>query len=356
LKKILIINPFGVGDVLFTTPVIREIKKAYPDSFIGYWCNIRVEEIFKAHPDINKTFALSRGDLKKIFQKSWIKGIKAFFYLLWNLKKMKFDTSIDFSLDHRYGFITKLIGIKKRIGFYYKNRGIFLTDKTELTGYDQKHAIEYYLELLKFLNIKPHSKNPEIFVSEKAKIQAKTILVQADLKDSDVIVGIAPGAGGSWGKNASLKHWPALKYAQLADKIIDTFKVKVVLLGDIQEKPIAEIISAAMKNKPYDLTAKTSLEELSAVISFLPLLITNDGGPLHIAAALNKKTISIFGPVDEKVYGPYPPAEKHIVIKTLLDCRPCYRKFKMAPCNKNRECINLITVDEVFEAVERQLK
>lgn len=357
MKKILIINPFGVGDVLFTTPVIRAIKDKFPDCIIEYWCNIRVEEIFRAHPDVKKTFALSRGDLKKIFNNSWLAGMKAFLHLILSLKKEKFDAAIDFSLDHRYGIITKIIGIKKRIGFNYKKRGRFLTDKIELVGYESKHATEYYLELLKFLDITPKSKNLEVFISEKAKIRARTILNQAGINDTDNnVIGIAAGAGGSWGKNASLKHWPALKYAQLADRIIDTFKTKIVLLGDIQEKPITEIIIAAMKNKPTDLTAKTSLEELAAVINCLSLLITNDGGPLHIAAGLGKKTVSIFGPVDENVYGPYPPSEKHIIITSRVDCRPCYKNFKMAPCDNRRECINLITVDEVFEAVERQLK
>lgn len=355
MKKILIINPFGIGDVLFTTPLIRAIKQERPDSVIGYWCNERVKDIFINNPRIDKVFALSRGDLKKIYQTSKLEGIHRFMALLHQIKKERFDATIDFSLDHRYGLISKLLGIKKRVGFNYKNRGWVLTDKINIDGYSDKHVVEYYLDLLQFFESKPKTNNLEIFVSEHSRIKSKNIFIKAGIKDKDLVIGIAAGAGASWGQDASYKHWPAIKYAQLADKIIDNFAAKVVVLGDISERPIADIIVAAMKNKAVDLTGKVTLMELCAIISNLGLLITNDGGPLHIAVAAGVKTVSIFGPVDDLVYGPYPASSKHIVIKKALACRPCYQKFRMSICAHNKECINSIGVDEVFEAVRRQL-
>lgn len=354
--KILIINPFGIGDVLFTTPLINNIKRAIPECSISYWCNKRVSEIFKPGPKIDKIFALSRGDLKKIFQCSMFQGFKEFFSLLKGLRKERFEVVFDFSLDHRYGIITKLIGIKKRIGLNYKNRGRFLTDKINIDGYTGKHVIEYYLDLLKFIGIKPQDKDMEIFVSEENNAKYRNMFKRFGISDKDLIVGIAAGAGASWGRNASLKHWPPIKYAQLAGKIIEVFKAKIILLGDNTEKPISEIIAASMKNKPIDFTGKTNLPELAAVINNLNLLITNDGGPLHIAVCRGVKTISIFGPVDELVYGPYPLSEKHIVIKKDISCRPCYKKFKMDICDKDRGCINSITVEEVYQAVMSKLK
>jgi ADP-heptose:LPS heptosyltransferase len=110
-----------------------------------------------------------------------------------------------------------------------------------------------------------------------------------------------------------------------------------------------------MRNKALDLVGKTSLEEVVALISKLNLLVTNDGGPLHIAVACGIKTVSIFGPVDDLVYGPYPPQDTNIVLKTDLSCRPCYKKFKMPACDKNRECISRISVDQVYDAVRRLL-
>jgi ADP-heptose:LPS heptosyltransferase len=105
------------------------------------------------------------------------------------------------------------------------------------------------------------------------------------------------------------------------------------------------------------LVGRTSLEELSAVINNLHILIANDGGPLHIAAALGKKTVSFFGPVDPKVYGPYPPDEKrHIVLRRNLECSPCYVDFHLLSCKRNRECLETIDIDSALDAVAKLLQ
>ncbi|TRZ95035.1 glycosyltransferase family 9 protein [bacterium] len=356
MKRFLIINPFGIGDVLFTSPVIRAIKDNYPDSFVGYWCNERVGEVLKNNPQIDRVFALSRGDLKKIFDQSVFGGIGKLLKLILSIKKSKFDISIDFSLDHRYSLISKISGIRSRYGLDYKYRGRFLTRKIGIEGYKAKHVVEYYLDLLKFSDIKPKTNKLEVFISQSQKDRSKNILARYGVKAGELVVGIAPGAGASWGKDAIYKHWAAVKFARLADRVIGDLAAKVVILGDNLERPIADIVVNTMKNKAVDLAGKTSLEELVAMISNLNILVTNDGGPLHIGVAAGIKTVSIFGPVDEKVYGPYPVSGKHIVIKRDLDCRPCYENFRFSGCNNDRKCIEDIIVDEVYEAVEKLAK
>jgi len=169
-------------------------------------------------------------------------------------------------------------------------------------------------------------------------------------------VGIAPGAGASWGKDAVLKHWPARAYAELAERIINNFNAKILILGDEKERPIADTILDTMKNNVIDLVGKIDLEELIAIINNLHLLITNDGGPLHIAVALGKKTISFFGPVDPKVYGPYPPDEsRHIVLRKDLDCSPCYVSFRLKTCQRDKVCLEAINIEQAFDAVRRLL-
>lgn len=356
MKKFLIINPFGIGDVLFTTPVIRAIKEAFADSFIGYWCNERVQEILKDDPNINKIFPLSRGDIKKIYNNSKWEGIKKGLGLYRQLRKEKFDVALDFSLDHRYSLISKVAGIKKRIGFNYKNRGIFLTDKISLSGYQARHAVEYYLELSDFLNIRPKDKNLYLHINEKNRIRAKAIFRHSGIVDSDLVMGLVPGGGGSWGKDATLKHWPALRFAQVAQRLKTELGARIVILGDETERPLAEVIVSSLKNKPIDLAGKTTLGELAAIIANLNVLVTNDGGPLHMAVALGIKTVSIFGPVDDRVYGPYPKSKEHIVINKNLPCRPCYYNFKMPVCEQDRECLKQISADEVFGAVKSLLQ
>jgi ADP-heptose:LPS heptosyltransferase len=105
-----------------------------------------------------------------------------------------------------------------------------------------------------------------------------------------------------------------------------------------------------------DLAGKTDLEELSAIINNLYILITNDGGTLHIAVALGKKTVSFFGPVDPKVYAPYPADEKHhIVLRRDLECSPCYIKFHLSGCKRNKECLETIDVGWALDAVSKLL-
>lgn len=358
MKKYLIINPFGIGDVLFTTPVIRAIKEASPDSIIGYWCNERVAPLLKANPAINRVFSLSRGDLKKVFQDSIPDGIKRALGLFFAIRKERFDICLDFSLDHRYSLVAKLAGIKKRAGFNYKNRGRFLSDKIDTDGYCSRHMVEYYLGLLRLIGIPPHSSvraglhNLELHIPQGSKARIKALFSSLGIGGADLIVGIAPGAGESWGKDASIKHWPAVKFAQLSDKIIEALKAKVLILGSSAEKPIADVIVNIMKNKPIDLTGRTTLEELAAAIDNLDILIANDGGPLHMAAALGKKTVSFFGPVSPKVYGPYPAdAKRHAVLNKGLECSPCYSEFRLTGCSNNRECLKSISVREAMSAV-----
>jgi len=105
-----------------------------------------------------------------------------------------------------------------------------------------------------------------------------------------------------------------------------------------------------MRNKPIDLTGKTGLEILPGIIKNCNLVITNDGGPMHMAVALGVKTVSIFGPVSELVYGPFPSLNKHVVLKWDMACRPCYKNFRLPICDKDRECLKQVSVDEVFAA------
>ena len=353
--KFLLINPFGIGDVLFTTPVIKAIKECYPQSFIGYWSNLRVKPILESNPQINKVFALSRGDLKKIYAYSFFKGLGSLISLIREIKKERFDICFDFSLDYRYSLLAKIIGIRQRIGFDYKGRGKFLTGRVKIDGYHDQHMVEAYLGLLRFLEIPVNDPKLFLAVSPGNQLKAKEILASAGIHENDLVIGIAPGAGGSWGKDASYKHWPALKFAQVANKLVDRFKAKVVILGDESERKIAQVMRQAMPQEPIDLTGKTGLDILPGIIKNCNLLITNDGGPMHMASALGIKSVSIFGPVSETVYGPYPEHRNHVVLKWDMSCRPCYKNFRLPVCQKDKECLNQVSAEAVFEAAARLL-
>lgn len=357
MRKVLFINPFGIGDVLFTTPLIHTLKDAFLETQFGYLCNRRTAPILKNNPYIDSVFIYERDEFEATREKSFFSWFKEYLDFLNKIKNEHYELVFDFSLNSQYGFFSWYAGIRERIGYNFKKRGRFLTKKVNLSGYSEKHIVEYYAGLLKFCNIDLKYKNLELYLKEEDKKRADEILAKEDIKPNDLLVGIIPGAGASWGKEAFLKRWPSDKFAQLTDKIVEKYKAKIIIMGDFSEKEIIKSIIDKMHYKAIDLTGKTTVVELASLLNRINLLITNDGGPLHMAVALGKKTVSFFGPVDPKVYGPYPPdGNKHIVLRKVLDCSPCYREFRLKPCLKNKECLESIEVEEALQAVDRLIK
>jgi ADP-heptose:LPS heptosyltransferase len=206
---------------------------------------------------------------------------------------------------------------------------------------------------LKFLNIKTSGSHKlELYLSGEDKDWAAKFLQENDVKEGELLIGIAPGGGASWGKDAVIKHWPAENFAKIADKCIEKFKAKILVLGDYSDFNVCNQVSQAVKGRVTQVCGKTDLGQFIALLSCCRLVVTNDGGPLHMAVAVGAKTISIFGPVNENVYGPFPKdRNRHIVIKKELECSPCYKKFRMPDC-KSRVCLADINPEEVFKAIE----
>ncbi|GAG75173.1 unnamed protein product [marine sediment metagenome] len=162
--KILIANPFGIGDVLFTTPVIANIKHQIPDAKIAYLCNRRVAPLLEKDARIYRLFVYEKDELRGLWQQSKCSCIKEIRHLLADIKQEGFDYVMDFSLAGEFGFFFWLAGIKKRIGYDYKKRAKFLNKKVPLKSFSDRHVIEYYLSLLKFINVEPKEKNIKIFL------------------------------------------------------------------------------------------------------------------------------------------------------------------------------------------------
>ncbi len=352
--KILFANPFGIGDALFTTPVISNIKRQLPNAKIGYLCNRRVAPLLEQDPRIYKFFVYEKDEFRGLWEQSRCRCLKEIRHLFSDIKSEKFDYVLDFSLAGEFAFAFWLMGIKKRAGFNYRNRAKFLNKKIPLTGFNDKHVIEYYLELLKFLGVKPADKNIKIFISENEKRKTDNFLKSKGIYQSDKTVTVVPGGGASWGKDSYRKHYPADRFATVCDKLIREQGAKIIIAGDLKEKKLVGKVASYMKEKPSLVTVALPLKEFIAVLSQCKLLFCNDGGPLHIAVGLGIRTVSVFGPVDEKVYGPYPPDKKHRVIASDIECRPCYKNFKVPGC-KNRRCLEKLQTEEVFDACKEQL-
>ncbi|MEW6407157.1 MAG: glycosyltransferase family 9 protein [Patescibacteria group bacterium] len=348
--RILIINPFGIGDILFTTPIIRAIKENDPTSFVGYLCNKRTKPILVKNVFVDKVFEYEKDDYRNLWKTSKIECLKKFFSFLNTIKKDGFDFVIDLSLGKNYSFFCWLIGIKKRVGFNYKNRGIFLTEKIDLKCYENKHVVKYYLDLLNFLKIRPSTSNLDLFLDKTDDNFADFTLNELGIKNTELLVGVAPWGGASWGKDAKYKQLSIDTYIELINSLVEKYSAKIILFSSPEEKENCQNLINLVKYPIINFCGKTNITQFAALAKKCKLLVTNDGGPLHIAVALDVKTISIFGPVDENVYGPYPKSENHIIIKKDLDCRPCYKNFKMPRC-QDQKCLNLIKSSDILDKI-----
>jgi lipopolysaccharide heptosyltransferase II len=355
--RILIINPFGIGDVIFSTPLVETLRKNFPESFIAYICNKRAAELLRTDPNLNKVLVYERDDHRDAWERSRIEYFKEMFSALVRLRKEKFDILIDLSLAYQYNLFAMLGGIKKRIGFNYKNRGRFLTDRIDIEGFNDKHVVDYYLEVLKFLSIDAakNKTSVRIYASGPSLEAADAALNSLGVKREDLLIGVVPGCGASWGADASRRRWDKNNFALLAKKLIEKYHAKIILFGDKKEVDICNDIAGTVKNV-INYCGKTSIPEMAALMSKCRLVISNDGGPLHMAVGLGVNTVSIFGPVDGGIYGPYSTRGKHIVVcKKDLACRPCYKKFRYKKCD-DRVCLSGISAKDVFSVAEEILK
>lgn len=352
-KKVLIVNFFGIGDVLFTTPLISNIKAHAPNTKIGYICSRRTAVMLQCNPKIDKVYIYERDQFNEYYKKSHWMFLRKFKAFLGEIKKEKYDMVIDVSLNWYTGFFTWLVGIKNRIGFNYRNRSAFLNHKIDFKGYEDKHIIDYYAGLLEKIGVPSLTRGIELNIGDDDRAWVQGFFGANSFKKGDCVVSIVPGGGASWGKEAKYKRWSAENYAKLADKLIEKYNAKIILIGDKNEIELCRRVSSLMAGPSYLICGQTTIHQFAALAKQCQLNIVNDGGALHIAVAADAATISIFGPVDERVYGPYTNKKHHVIVSNLA-CRPCYRRFRKAHC-AHMSCLNDITVNQVLEKVERAL-
>ncbi len=338
MERILIANIFGIGDVLFTTPLITNLKMAFPRVTIDYMCNARTKDILEDNIDIDDIHVYEKDDFVKLWRKSKVQGVKGLYKLLARVREKQYDAVFDFTLSREFGLFFMLTGIPRRIGLDYKKRGIFLTDKISFVGFEGRHVVEHYLDLLKCINVPVRDNATHMEISRKSSEWAPRFFETKGLGEKPV-VALIPGGGASWGKQASRKRWQADKFCQVADDLTGC-GMDIIILGDGSEEKLCRDIADKMKIPPVVVGNDFSLKKYVELLSKCDLVLCNDGGPLHVAVALGVKTVSIFGPVDDKVYGPYPTSDRHIAITNPdAECQPCYSRFKVPECEHDNKCL-----------------
>lgn len=348
MKRVLVANIFGIGDVLFTTPLLASLKKEVEGVSIDYICNARTKAVLESNPDVDSIFVYEKDDLADLWQRSKKSFFSALSGLFGGIRGSRYDAVFDFTLSRKFGLAFALAGIPKRIGLDYKNRGVFLTHKRKLEGFEGKHVVEYYLDLLDDAGVRPAVRETQIVLDESSQNWAEEYLRNRGI-NKDRVVAVIPGGGASWGPDASRKRWRPDGFARVADALTER-SVQVMVLGDGAEEDLCCEVRDNMAKKPALVENGLALKEYIALLSMCGLVVCNDGGPLHIAVALGARTVSVFGPVDEKVYGPYPPNDRNRVVSgDEEDCRPCYSRFRLPECDRDIRCLSGISPGVVIE-------
>jgi lipopolysaccharide heptosyltransferase II len=334
-KRILIFNVNWLGDVLFSTAVIRNIRYNYPDSFIGCIVPERCLPVLEGNPHLNEIIVFDENREHK--------AVLAKIRFIASLRKKNFDTAFLLHRSFTRALITRLSGIKEAIGYLTNKRGLLLTKKIIAPDYTLLHRIDYYLNIIEKAGLSVRDKFTEFFINEKDLEFIDEFLKQASICATDFVVGINPG--GNW----DLKRWDKEYFCALTQKLINDFKAKVIITGSAKDLALAKEIAKACQTKPVIACGQLTLKQFGALCKRLDLFITADTGPLHIANALGtKRIIALFGPTDPKITGPY-PGDNVVILQKDLGCKiPCYK----LDCKDNR-CMKAISVEDVIEAIKK---
>lgn len=355
-SKVLFINPFGIGDVLFTTPLVGAVRSLAPEARLGFLCNRRAYPVLEHNADLNDIWVLERDEFRALWRDSKTSFLGKAWGLYRTIRSRSYSIAFDLSLSNQFGFFLWTMGVPHRLGFRYRNRGKFLNASLPLSGYAGRHVAEHQLDLLGLLE---HGQPPRRGLKYRGPAQARSA-VSAKLQALGVVgreslVAVAPGGGDSWGPNASLKQWNPGYFAALCRKL-SAAGHRILLLGAASDQVVTEEIAKDLKGRAISLAGQCSLAESAAVMAQCVFVITNDGGLLHLAVAQDIPTVSFFGPTDDAVYGPFPRQKKHLVLSHSPECRPCYRNFRMPPCSYDKKCLEELSPDEAMEKIQAWMR
>ncbi len=355
-RRILIVNPFGIGDVLFSTPLVRAVRRVFPEAYLAYLCNRRTQAILQRNAHLDELFIYEKDELIALWHRSKLAGIRAMTALLLDVRRRRFDLVIDLSLGERYSFLLALLGVPRRIGFDFRHRGRFLTHRFAIEGYRDRHVVEYYRQLLRWLGIGLLNDQMDLATNTEDRQEARQRLRQLGVNDHRTLIGLVPAGGISWGLQAHFRRWPTERFITVGRALQERHDAVILVFGELKDRDVCAELARGIGPATVDLSGQTTLGQFASLLTTCRLVISNDGGPIHIAVSQGVATVSIFGPVNPEVYGPYPRSRlHHIVYKQDLPCRPCYHQFKLPPCPYERACLTHIEPWEVLEACEAVL-
>lgn len=334
--KILILKPSSLGDVIQALPVLRLLKRQLPASEIFWWIDSRHAPLLADDPDLTGIVRFERQ--RWAAPRHWPEMLSS---IRW-MREQHFDWVIDLQCLARSGAFAWLANGKFLIGLDEVREGARgFYDVAVRRASFHTHAVDWYLAVLPHLGVSVH--HHFTWLPERPAV-ARTVQARWQT-DNGRWIAIQPGA--RWPN----KRWPAEYFAELVRQLARKFPdARFAILGDGADKPLGGIISQAGPERCFNLCGQTSLLEMVEWIRLCDLVITNDTGPMHAAAALGKPLVALFGPTEPRRTGPY--GQLHGVLRMDLPCSPCFKSY----CTYARpnECLNALSPMSVFEFARKK--
>jgi heptosyltransferase I len=364
-QRILLIKPSAVGDVIHTLPVLVKLRTRYPQARIDWVLTPAIAELVGHHPALSNVILFDRGGLVRAWR-DWLAGLGRLLAELW---RTRYDLVLDLHGQFRSAVLTLATRAPVRMGFErplttgprspldrplianaYKHgwtgtrEGAWLayTHRIPLPRSDV-HAVDRYQWLAPLLGLDEGPPEFQVPVVPQAETYIETLLRQHGVRSQSFAV-VVPGT--IW----PTKHWHIEGFASVARYLRGTGRA-VVLAGSASERARCQKV-AELAPGVLDLAGQTTLSELAALLRRAEVCITNDSGSMHLAVALTRPVVSVFGPTDPVWIGPYRRPEA--VVQAQLECAPCYFR-QLSDCPHQHACMQRVTPGMVIDALERVL-
>ena len=332
IRKICIRSVNWIGDAVMTTPAMGVVRAAFPEASITVAANPIVAELFDPHPYCDRVIVFDK--------KKEHKGISGILRFGRELREERFDLAVLFQNAFEAAVVAWLARIPRRAGYRTDGRGVLLTHGVPVGQAERRlHHTDYYVHMLNGLGIEGAAGPLRLACTENETAWAVAAL------GAGTVAAINPGAA-----YGSAKRWVPERFAAVGDFLAAELGMRVVLTGGPGEIEIGKDIEAAMKHAPINLIGRTTVRRMMAVLSRCRIMITNDSGPMHIAAALDVPTVAVFGPTDHTTTSPL--MERCRIVRKETPCAPCLRR----KCPTDHRCMTSVEARDVIEAAVSLLK
>ena len=345
-QRLLIIRPDHLGDAVLTTPAIQLIKRAKPDLELHALCGGWSADLFSRFPEIDRVLTLDFPGFRRRIGSSRLHALRLAIDASLMLRRIGYSSAIIMRHDHWWGgLLAYLAGVPERIGCDVSGVAPFLTFPVP---HQHQHAIWQNLRLA------------EAWLGSKAPAAIKLDfpLEQPDIDDmarrlagiTMPIICLHPGAG------AASKLWLADKWAALADELARDDAAQIVFSGASAEQAMIDGIVARMQHQALILAGETSVGQLAALYARARIVIGMDSGAMHVAAALGRPTVTLFGPADPIEFAPWGDRERNRVVASAIGCRPCRILDWSGDDAAWHPCVREISVRQALAAARQALR